>query len=149
MCTASGLCSGRGFQINTTMFPSLGLLLGAIHKLRKQRAKKYSSNWKTLLLRNICMVLCTNPPTCIQLLLNAAVIAALRKNFFIVTETIIRLLLLPFWQINKKNIVYSKRILGLVGAGKITFTVYVKMYRGNQNFITSESKRFRKAARHR
>ena len=90
-----------------------------------------------------------NPPTCIQLLLNAAVIAALRKNFFIVTETIIRLLLLPFWQINKKNIVYSKRILGLVGAGKITFTVYVKMYRGNQNFITSESKRFRKAARHR
>ena len=57
--------------------------------------------------------------------------------------------MLPFWQINKKNIVYSKRILGLVGAGKITFTVYVKMYRGNQNFITSESKRFRKAARHR
>ena len=40
------------------------------------------------------MVLCMyyNPPTCIQLVLNAAAIAALRKNFFIVTETIIRLL---------------------------------------------------------
>ena len=34
------------------------------------------------------------------------------------------------------------------GSGKLQY-IYVKMYRGNQNFITSESKRFRKAARQR